>query len=219
MAAGGLFNHAYIAVDFFFCISGFVLTSAYQKRLANKQLSPWGFMALRLVRLYPLIALGTGLGTGLYCYSAVRTTGGVSPEQLINAALGILVLPSPYGQTGLFPINGPEWSLFFELAVNVLFCLTATMLTRGRLLITVLVSFLWLALESSQSGFALLGITAETFIGGIPRVIFSFFLGSLLYHTHTHTHGTGVNFSRLVYASGFGATHPSRGAGRRRMGL
>jgi peptidoglycan/LPS O-acetylase OafA/YrhL len=51
---------AYLAVDFFFMLSGFVLAHAYGERL-RQGMTAGRFMAIRLIRLYPLYALGSAL--------------------------------------------------------------------------------------------------------------------------------------------------------------
>src|SRR4051812_33009270 len=58
---GGFLGHGYLAVDFFFLLSGFVIAFAYDSRL-SAGMSAWRFMGLRLIRLYPLILLGMLLG-------------------------------------------------------------------------------------------------------------------------------------------------------------
>lgn len=55
------FNHGYLAVDFFFVLSGFVVGYAYDDRW-NKTLTMKGFFKRRLIRLHPMIILGTVLG-------------------------------------------------------------------------------------------------------------------------------------------------------------
>jgi peptidoglycan/LPS O-acetylase OafA/YrhL len=52
--------HAYLAVDFFFCLSGFVIAYAYDKRL--KDLGIKKFFQLRLIRLHPLVVIGSVIG-------------------------------------------------------------------------------------------------------------------------------------------------------------
>ena len=55
---------SYLAVDLFFMLSGFVLAQAYGARLAGP-LSPWGFIRLRLIRLYPLYLAGLVVGAAV----------------------------------------------------------------------------------------------------------------------------------------------------------
>src|SRR5258708_26387972 len=48
-----LLRHSYLFVDFFFVLSGFVITANYRTRLVSG-FSFWHFMLLRFGRLYPL---------------------------------------------------------------------------------------------------------------------------------------------------------------------
>jgi peptidoglycan/LPS O-acetylase OafA/YrhL len=111
----------YLAVDFFFVLSGFVLARAYEMTLKS-ELSFWRFIAMRLIRLYPLLALGVLFG-------AITVVGQIaehSPTALNSAAasaafvFNALMLPA-VTSPGLFPFDGPAWSLFFELVINAIF--------------------------------------------------------------------------------------------------
>jgi peptidoglycan/LPS O-acetylase OafA/YrhL len=62
--------HAVLAVDFFFLLSGFVIGYAYEHRLLAN-LSVTGFIRIRLIRLYPLILVGTIFGFLVFCLKAV----------------------------------------------------------------------------------------------------------------------------------------------------
>tara|TARA_R110002049_G_scaffold263086_9_gene439149 strand:- start:654 stop:1076 length:423 start_codon:yes stop_codon:yes gene_type:complete len=53
-------SHGYLAVDFFFCLSGFVIAYAYDKRIAGMGLKT--FIKRRLIRLQPLVIIGSVLG-------------------------------------------------------------------------------------------------------------------------------------------------------------
>ena len=53
-------SHGYLAVDFFFCLSGFVVSYAYDNRIAGMGLKT--FIKLRLIRLQPLVIIGSVLG-------------------------------------------------------------------------------------------------------------------------------------------------------------
>ena len=59
-AAYQIINHGYLAVDFFFVLSGFVVGYAYDDRW-NK-MTTWGFFKRRLVRLHPMVIMGSVLG-------------------------------------------------------------------------------------------------------------------------------------------------------------
>ena len=59
-------NHGYLAVDFFFVLSGFVIGYAYDDRW--DRMSTWSFFKRRLIRLHPMVIFGTLFGA--ICYPA-----------------------------------------------------------------------------------------------------------------------------------------------------
>ena len=110
-----------LAVDFFFVLSGFVVAFAYDDRLAHG-MSFRQFLQKRAIRLYPLYFIGQLLGV----FTAALAIWAGRPslaawEVAASFALGMLWLPSPFGgATGkFFPLNGPSWSLFWEVIVNL----------------------------------------------------------------------------------------------------
>src|SRR3982750_333356 len=52
--------HGFLAVDFFFCLSGFVIGYAYDNRIGKMGVKE--FFKSRLIRLHPLVVLGAVLG-------------------------------------------------------------------------------------------------------------------------------------------------------------
>lgn len=60
------FNHGYLAVDFFFILSGFVVGYAYDDRWAGRRagggMRMRDFLKRRIVRLHPMVVLGSVLG-------------------------------------------------------------------------------------------------------------------------------------------------------------
>ena len=61
-------NHGYLAVDFFFVLSGFVIGYAYDDR--------WGrmtyrdFFMRRLIRLHPMVVMGMLIGAAAFYFGA-----------------------------------------------------------------------------------------------------------------------------------------------------
>src|SRR6476620_200013 len=53
-------GHGFLAVDFFFCLSGFVIGYAYDNRM--EKIGAIAFFKSRLIRLHPLVILGSILG-------------------------------------------------------------------------------------------------------------------------------------------------------------
>ena len=60
-------NHGYLAVDFFFVLSGFVVGYAYDDRW--DRMSTWGFFKRRLTRLHPMVIAGTLVGAALFFFA------------------------------------------------------------------------------------------------------------------------------------------------------
>ncbi|MFC0590833.1 acyltransferase family protein [Novosphingobium aquiterrae] len=105
-----LFAHGYLAVDFFFALSGFVMARTYEGRFP----SALAFGAMRMRRFAPVMACGS-----LFGFVALLAPAGL-PMASFLALLSLLYIPWPRGDDGLFPGNPPQWSILFELVANVL---------------------------------------------------------------------------------------------------
>lgn len=121
-----ILHHAILAVDFFFMLSGFVIGYAYDDRW--DRMTVMQFMRLRLIRLHPLVILGTLLGFVSYLVDPFAGNAQTVPirELLVALSLGLLLLPSPmlpnrWGDT--HPFNGPCWSLLQEYIGNIVYAL------------------------------------------------------------------------------------------------
>jgi len=176
-------SSSYLAVDLFFVLSGFVLAHAYEHRFEHG-LSTISFMHLRFARLFPLFAFGIAIslvGVGLAWVTHAHLTWTLL-SLAICALLNLGFLPAPplHGDA-VFPLNGPGWSLFFELFVNFLYVLLSPILSI-RVLITV-VSLAACALVWCAATFGDLsgGWIWQTFAVGFARVLFSFPAGVLIY--------------------------------------
>lgn len=176
---------AYLAVDLFFVISGFVLAEAYEGRLAQG-MSPWTFIKLRIIRLYPLYILSLGRAL-LPALVDVGRAGHWRAVDLASAFAGnALFLPSHASPEGWatpmpFVLNYPLWSLFFELVVNAVFAVTSRRLTTGRLLLLTLTLGVANLLVSRGLGTMNVGWQWHGFYGGFFRAGFGFFAGMLLH--------------------------------------
>jgi peptidoglycan/LPS O-acetylase OafA/YrhL len=190
--AGLLFEN-YLAVDFFFVLSGFVLMHAYGQKL-HDGMSPTHFMAVRLIRLYPLYLIALGFVLLPYTWAGLHGKLGLYGPDLFTFAVGalfaLLMLPSPLSSI-LFPLNAPAWSLFFELIANGIFGLLGRKLTIQLLAFIVAVSgaLLCAAVSMEWFGFGGDGPRAmsdgwywSSFGAGALRVSYSFFAGALTYH-------------------------------------
>jgi peptidoglycan/LPS O-acetylase OafA/YrhL len=187
-----LVPHVHLAVDFFFMLSGYVIAKAYEVKLVTSM--PFSqFISVRLVRLYPLIFVGVALGAFSLAIRVVMTHT-PSPGQLLIATLSALfILPTTAVLSvfpgELFPINLPEWSLLFELLINVLYAAIVRWLSTSKLIAICVVSFVvlcWMAASSDRlldigMGVRPVGIIPADIWCGFIRVTFPFFLGVLLF--------------------------------------
>lgn len=178
-----LLNNAYLAVDFFFILSGFVIAYAYEHRL-NAGMKFSAFVTIRAIRFYPMLIIASVLG---FIAEALRSLVVPTNFDLVSVgswlALGILcipILPGAGRARQFFPLNWPEWSLFFELGVNGLYALLAKSLSSRLLILIILISGCAEAVTSYYFGFVTIGRNLA-FLSGLPRATFPFFAGVLLW--------------------------------------
>lgn len=198
-AAGGtlitVINHGYLAVDFFFILSGFVISYAYDDRW-GKTMTTGNFFKRRLIRLHPMIIMGVILGAiSFFLQGGVQWDGTKIATSAVMLAMlcAMFFIPAVPGVSyevrgngEMFPLNGPSWSLFFEYIGNILYALFIHRLSNKAL--TVLVGLSGIALAwftlFNVSGYDMFGVgwTLDTvnFFGGTLRMLFPFSMGMLL---------------------------------------
>jgi len=171
------FPRAYLAVDVFFVLSGFVIAYAYQHRLDSGMPVRRYFLA-RLVRLYPLYIFATLLGAAWIAQGLLRqgSIEALGPWALALAGAA-LFLPDPLGARALFPLNEPAWSLFFELLVNLLYGALAVRLSNRILGALILAGAALLGFAIAQMGTLNVGFDWDNAAWGSGRALFSFFVG------------------------------------------
>lgn len=186
-----VFNHGYLAVDFFFLLSGFVVAYAYDDRWGR--MTAGEFVKRRLIRLHPMVIWGAALGALMF-YTQVTPTQPlnlVPISALIVATLAnMLMIPAMpsmdiRGYTEIFPLNGPTWSLFFEYIANITYALVLRRLSNRSLMFVVGVLTILLGYEVLvHSPWRYIGagwsFADGGFWGGLIRVTFSFSMGLLM---------------------------------------
>jgi peptidoglycan/LPS O-acetylase OafA/YrhL len=172
-----------LAVDFFYMLSGFVMAFAYEHKLRTGAMDLKSFAWTRVVRLYPLLLLGTSTGIALALLAAA-TKGGMTYQQIaVSGLLSLLLLPSyvfPQWSTA-FPFNMASWSLSFEVFASAVFAVIAPRLTTRVLIATVGVSALLLVGVAIRHGSIYGGYDQDNFGYGFGRVLFPFFAGVLIF--------------------------------------
>ena len=194
-----IINHGYLAVDFFFVLSGFVIGYAYDDRW--DKMTTWGFFKRRLTRLHPMDIAGTVVGASLFFFS-----GGAFPQTLQTPAwkfilclvMGLLILPCPnsldirgWGELNSF--NGPQWTLTFEYIGNILYAFILRRLPRAMLAALCACSaFLTLDLTLGWDLFGLFpegpqytviggwSLTPQQIYVGFTRLLYPFLCGLLI---------------------------------------
>jgi peptidoglycan/LPS O-acetylase OafA/YrhL len=172
--------HADLAVDFFFVLSGFVIAHAYEQRLASS-MTPLDFIRARLIRLHPLIMLGSAITLAILLARSVAH-GGDNLLNILEAAVAA-VLFIPYHHLrwkAAFPLDGPTWSLFAEYAVNILFAIICIHLTPRRLCAMLLAGVAMLALLLVLNGTVGNLWRIDTVDLSLLRVVYPFFAGVLV---------------------------------------
>lgn len=188
-------NHGYLAVDFFFILSGFVVGYAYDNRW-GKTLTLGGFFRRRLIRLQPMVCMGAVIGAASFLLSGMERWDGTHATlwlTFLAFVCGCLMLPALPGMPReirgngeMFPLNGPCWSLFFEYVGNIVYALFIRRLSTRLLTLlsfALCCALAWFAV-TDQSGYGSIGVgwtvDRTNILGGSLRMLCPFTMGLLL---------------------------------------
>jgi len=162
--------HGFLAVDFFFTLSGFVIAHAYGTALASGALSPGQFILRRYVRLWPAAALGTAFGVLSVLFGQVPIELATIPKFV---GLSLLLIPSIGTGGEFFPLDPPLWSLFDEIMANAAFGLGLFRLRfRGLASTTIIAGILTATMLVATDG-------AQW--ASAQRVVYPYLAGTLAY--------------------------------------
>lgn len=184
-------NHGYLAVDFFFMLSGYVMAHAYDDRWNKMTIKD--FFKRRLIRLHPMIIFGMTVGALCFYFGESDYFPLISNtsiwQLLLVTIIGYTLIPVPpsmdiRGWSEMHPLNGPSWSLFLEYIANILHALVLRKLSK--LILSVFVAIAAVALVhmavTSPKGDIIGGwsITPEQLRIGFTRLLFPYMAGMLL---------------------------------------
>ena len=186
-----IINHGYLAVDFFFLLSGFVVGYAYDDRW--KTMTAGSFFKRRLVRLQPMVIMGMIIGAICFYFQGGALWPVINQmpvwKMLIIMVIGFTLIPVPIsmdirGWQEMHPLNGPGWSLFFEYLANIFYALFVKNFSNRLLAIFVVlcgIALIQLAVTSTNGdvigGWSL---DATQLRIGFTRTMYPFFAGLLL---------------------------------------
>ena len=199
---GLFFAHGYLAVDFFFALSGFVIGYAYDDRWNKMSLKD--FFKRRVARLHPMVIFGVLVGICFFYYTGGtelfnKVDGAAWWMVLLQALLLMCMIPLPSsmdirGWGELTSINGPIWTLMFEYAANIFYALVLRHLPKIALGCLVACSAILTAdltlrlnlfglLVSEWNSFSVIGgfvFDAEHVYIGWVRLLYPFLMGLML---------------------------------------
>jgi len=177
-------GHGFLAVDFFFCLSGFVIAYAYDDRV--EKIGILEFFKSRLIRLHPLVIFGSVLGLLAFLFDPF---GGhlelYSTSRIILIfVLSVLLIPFPVVADrafNQFSFNAPAWSLFWEYVANVFYALVLCRVRKSFLIVLTIISAGFIFYMTHRSGNLMGGWGKGNFWDGCARVSYSFLAGMLVY--------------------------------------
>ncbi|RYX84484.1 acyltransferase [bacterium] len=186
-----IINHGYLAVDFFFLLSGFVVAYAYDDRWQKMTVSQ--FFKRRLIRLQPMVVMGSIIGAIFFYFQTCSVFPLINQtpvwKMLMMMVIGFTLIPVPIsmdirGWQEMHPLNGPAWSLLFEYLANILYALFVRKFSKPVLAALV---FLFACLLTQ---YLVMGPQGDMIGGwsidpvqlriGFTRMLFPFFAGVLL---------------------------------------
>lgn len=177
-------GHSFLAVDFFFCLSGFVLGYAYDGRIAKMGLKQ--FFVRRLIRLHPMVVFGAVIGLIAFLVDPFATYQfAYSYGKIILLFIcTLLLIPLPIMEErsfNNFGLNAPSWSLYWEYVANVVYALFLARLPRKYLWYILIPTAFALVYVNYTAGDLLGGWAGENFWHGGIRIAYSFTAGLIIY--------------------------------------
>jgi len=185
-AGKNFIGHGFLAVDFFFCLSGFVIGYAYDARMNLMGIGE--FFKGRIIRLHPLVIFGSIAGLAAFLFDPF----GGHPELMGTGKIILIFLSSifmipfpamPDRYFNLFSFNAPAWSLFWEYVANIFYALILCRLSRRMLLLLTILSAAALSFVAYHSGSLVGGWSGSTFWDGSARISYSFLAGLLIFRS------------------------------------
>lgn len=174
----------YLAVDFFFILSGFILTHAYIDSRAAGTFQNFDFWRKRLARLYPVHAvtliLMAGVGLTALQFGPIREWPGDYVWMLLGENI---MLVHAWGGNDDLGFNVPSWSVSAEWFAYLFFpiLLTLSLRTRPSLLLifsAVAYASIWLISHDINPARPITKITNDF---SMFRIMPAFVLGIALY--------------------------------------
>ena len=171
-------SSAYLAVDLFFGISGYIMARKYEEGLAAGIL-PWHhFMAMRVKRLWPLYLASLAIGIDYAIGAGITAREGIGAGMV---AAAVLLIPLRSGSQMAFPINPASWSLSLEFVANAVFARWGCRVSTRSLAWLCATTGVCLAGVSVAGDGLDFGWGGDNFEWGLLRTAFSYGAGHLVF--------------------------------------
>ncbi|TPQ27235.1 hypothetical protein C2U70_30875 [Bradyrhizobium guangdongense] len=178
----------WMAVELFFCISGFVFFWLYSEALVSRSMGARTFFALRFSRLYPLYFLTLAIvvvGQAIYIhYVGNPFIYAINVENVIRNVF----LTQNWSSRSNETINGPAWSISVELLLYVIFFIYCRCVSRVSVFVLI--------------GLVLIGFPLALVDADLGRGLISFFSGGVTYFIYHRLHNSPAARSVLVMSAG-----------------
>ena len=193
-------QNGWMFVDYFFVLSGFVITHSYAARLSGGEVSVARFIGLRLGRIYPLhlfvllgfVALELLLVVGGDVIAPYVTRSAFSGTRSIEALIQNLFLFQSFGIGTARGWNLPAWSIAAEIWTYLVFAFVFVGARKRVVLVSgLLAGAAALALILTKSNLLV------TFEGGFVRCVFGFGIGVVTYHAWRRLRPAGGSIQEL----------------------
>ncbi|MBM6991833.1 MAG: acyltransferase [Prevotella sp.] len=199
-----IINHGYLAVDFFFVLSGFVIGYAYDDRW--DRMSTWNFFKRRLVRLHPMVIFGSLVGLLLFYAGSSELFPKIGQTPWWMAILVFLWCCTmiPLGRSldirgweETNPLDGPVWSLQWEYLANILYALVFRHFNKlwlgicvalfAVLTVNITMSLNLFGVAGPEKMYCVIGgwsTAPDQLVIGSARLLYPFFAGLLISRIH-----------------------------------
>jgi peptidoglycan/LPS O-acetylase OafA/YrhL len=174
-----LVEHAYLFVDFFFVLSGFVIGWTSEQRLQQPG-EAWSFIVRRFGRVWPLHVVLLALFVAV---AVARGNLGDDEQHSIPAIFTNIGLIHGLGIHEKLTWNDPSWSISVEFSLYLLFAALPLAPRRTAIYLGLIVGSLGILIFWAPSGMA------STFDFGLYRGVAGFFTGVLIARLPVRDHG------------------------------
>lgn len=194
----------YLAVDFFFILSGFILTHAYTKALLQGKFDRYGFLLRRFARIYPahavmLLVMAFVAATPLH-FGPIKDWPGSYPWDML---MHNVLLIQGWGIDDTLGFNIPSWSISAEWFAYLLFPFLLPLCVRLNptflmIMATLIYAVMWFTTNYIND---VRPLTEYTNDFSMIRIMPAFLLGMALYrYKNAHAPNGHAGLGMIAYA-------------------